>query len=79
MAIVCVLLSLLSYVSPVQEEEQNSGADNRNATKLEMLLEGLYFNLRNTEDNGHGKSRRADRFLAGIGTAAACRSRRGRG
>ena len=43
MAIVCVLLSLLAYVSSVQDEEQNGGANNRNATKLEMLLEGALF------------------------------------
>jgi hypothetical protein len=43
MAIVCVLLSLLAYVSPVQDEEQNGGSNNRDATKLEMLLEGALF------------------------------------
>ncbi len=43
MAIVGVLLSLLAYVSPVQDEEQNGGANNRDATKLEMLLEGALF------------------------------------
>jgi hypothetical protein len=32
-------------MSPVQDEEQNGGANNRDATKLEMLLEGALFQL----------------------------------
>lgn len=34
------------------------------------------FYLRNTENDGHSKGRRADGFLAGTGATAACRTRR---
>jgi hypothetical protein len=43
MAIICVLLSLFAYVSSVQDEKQNGGSNNRDATKLEVLLEGALF------------------------------------